>query len=219
MFKISDTQFERFIVYFTFLYTLIFSVNALARGNVEFIYYTALMVLSISIILFVHRKMHFYPIVLLSLSLLGLLHLLGGNITIGATRLYDLYFFPGAFRYDNLVHMFGSGIMVMLAHALITPILDNEFEKRRGYFVLLLVLIGMGLGAINELVEFLAVLVFDVSQQVGDYTNTLLDLVFNTIGSSFMAIFLVFSRRHLTKRLFSSDGESPNAESPVGKLS
>lgn len=200
--KISDVQLERFIVYFTFFYVLVFSVNALARGNVEFIYYTALMVLSISIILFIHRKMHFYPIVLMSLSLLGLLHLLGGNIYIGTTRLYDLYFLPGAIRYDNLVHMFGSSIMVMLAYALVTPILDDKFELSRGYFILLLVLIGMGLGAINELVEFLAVLVFDVSQQVGDYTNTLLDLVFNTVGSIIMALFLVITHQPVTKQFF-----------------
>ena len=204
--KISDAQLERFVVYFTFFYTLVFSVNALVRGNVEFVYYTALMILSISIIFFIHRKMHFYPIVLMSLSLLGLLHLLGGNVAIGDTRLYDVYFLPGAFRYDNFVHMFGSSIMVMLAYALLTPILDDKFELSRGYFILLLVLVGMGLGAINELVEFLAVLVFDVSQQVGDYTNTLLDLVFNTIGSIGMAVFLVFSRRHVTKQFFPENG-------------
>lgn len=195
---INEHQLEKFIVYFTFFYTLIFSINALLRGNVEFIYYTALMLLSISIIMFVHRRMHFYPIVLMSLSGLGLLHLLGGNLWIGTVRLYDYFFIPGIFRYDNFVHMLGSAIMVMLAHALLVPILDNDFEKRHSYFILLLVLIGMGLGAINELVEFFAVLVFNVGQQVGDYTNTLLDLVFNTFGTTLMAIFLVKGKIKLT---------------------
>ena len=69
-----------------------------------------------------------------------------------------------------------------------------------GYFILLLVIIGMGLGVINELVEFVAVLVFDVGKQVGDYTNNLLDLVFNTIGSIIMATFLVLTNQKLTHR-------------------
>ncbi len=199
--KISESQLEKFIVYFTFIYTLFFSVIALLRGNVEFIYYTAIMILSISTILFIHRRMHFYPIVLMSISLLGLLHLLGGNLYIHDIRLYDYYLIPNFFRYDNLVHMFGSAIMVMLAYALLTPILDDKFElQRRPYFILLLVLVGMGLGAINELIEFIAVLMFDVSKQVGDYTNTLLDILFNTIGSASMAIFLVLTRSHITRR-------------------
>ncbi len=195
----TTNQLEKFIVYFTSIYTFIFSLNALVRGNVEFVYYTALMIMSISIILLVHKRMHFYPIVLMSLSVVGLLHLLGGNIHIGTTRLYDLYLVPGIFRYDNFVHTLGSSVMVMLAHALLTPVLHSNFEKRRGYFVLLLVIVGMGLGAINELVEFGAVLIFNVGQQVGDYTNTLLDLVFNTIGSLLMAIFLVLTKKKLTQ--------------------
>ncbi len=195
----TQNQLEKFIVYFTSVYTAVFSVNALLRGNVEFVYYTAMMIMSITIILIIHKRMHFYPIVLMSLSVLGLLHLLGGNITIGNMRLYDIYFIPGLFRYDNFVHTLGSAVMVMLAHALLTPVLNDEFEQRRGYFILLLVLVGMGLGAINELVEFVAVLIFNVGQQVGDYTNTLLDLCFNTFGSIVMASFLVFTKKRLTQ--------------------
>lgn len=195
----TNHQLEKFIVYFTSIYTFVFSLNALLHGNVEFIYYTAMMVLSISLILFIHRRMHFYPIVLMSLSVIGLLHLLGGNLYLGSIRLYDYYFIPGIFRYDNFVHMLGSGVMVMLAHALLTPVLHKNFERNHGYFILLLVIVGMGLGSINELVEFVAVLVFDVGQQVGDYTNTLLDVTFNTLGSFIMATFLVYTNQHLTE--------------------
>lgn len=195
----TQNQLEKFIVYFTSIYTFLFSLNALVRGNVEFIYYTALMIMSISIILLINKRMHFYPIVLMSLSVVGLLHLLGGNIHIGETRLYDFYLIPNLFRYDNFVHTLGSAVMAMLAHALLTPVLHNNFEKRRGYFILLLVVVSMGLGAINELVEFGAVLIFNVGQQVGDYTNTLLDLVFNTLGALLMSIFLVFTKKKLTQ--------------------
>ncbi|MFA5995797.1 MAG: DUF2238 domain-containing protein [Patescibacteria group bacterium] len=182
---------EKFIVYFTLFYVSIFAINALVRGNVEFVYYTAVMALSIGVILFINKRLHFYPIVLISLSLLGLLHMLGGNYYIGTVHLYDFYLLPNIFRYDNFVHMVGSGIMVMLAYAMLKPVLLDSFERQTLYFGFLLVLVGMGLGAINELIEFFAVLVFDASKTVGDYTNTLLDITFNTIGSIITAIILV----------------------------
>lgn len=197
--KISHEQFEKFIVYFTFFYVTAFSVNALLRGNIEFIYYTGLMLLSMTIILMIHKRFHFYPVVLLGLSLLGLLHLLGGNVILGEVRLYDLYFIDGLFKYDNFVHMVGSGIMVMLAYAILKPTLADDFRNKDLYFMLLLVLLGMGLGAMNEMMEFIAVLLFDVAEQVGGYTNTLLDLIYNTIGSIIMAIILVKSKTPLVE--------------------
>lgn len=185
---------EKFVVYFTFVYISIFSINALIRGNVEFIYYTAVMLLSIAIIFFINKHFHFYPVVLISLSLLGLLHLLGGNAYIGDTRLYDMFFIPGIFKYDNFVHMIGSGIMTMLAYAMLHPVMADDFKGQDLYFILLLVVIAMGLGSINEIIEFVAVLIFDVSEMVGGYTNTLLDLIFNTIGSILVAIVLTKSK-------------------------
>lgn len=185
---------EKFVVYFTFVYITVFSINGLIRGNVEFIYYTAVMLLSIAIILFINKHFHFYPVVLMSLSLLGLLHLLGGNAYIGEIRLYDLYLIPGIFKYDNFVHMTGSAIMTMLAYAMLNPIVGDDFKGQNLYFILLLVAIAMGLGSINEIIEFVAVLVFDVSDMVGGYTNTLLDLIFNTIGSIIMAVVLMKSK-------------------------
>lgn len=171
---------------------------SLWRGNVEFIYYTAVLVLSIAVILTIHRRMHFYPVVLIGLSFLGLMHLLGGNIDIGVIRLYDYFIIPGLLKYDNVVHMFGTAIMVMLAYTLLEPILHDSFERRHhGYFIILLVLVGMGLGSINEIIEFFAVLMFNVGQWVGDYRNTLLDLIFNTIGATIMSTFLVKTHARL----------------------
>jgi hypothetical protein len=43
---------------------------------------------------------------------------------------------------------------------------------------------GMGLGALNEIVEFIAVLTLPETG-VGGYVNTSLDLTANTIGAAF----------------------------------
>lgn len=204
-------KFEKFIVYFTLVYVTLFAINALVSGNSEFIYYTAVMILSVSVILFIHRRMHFYPIILLSLSLLGLFHLLGGNYYVDNVRLYDYWIIPpNIFKYDNFVHTFGSGVMIMLAYAMLKPVLRDPFEHHDNYFIFLLVLVGMGLGVINELIEFVAVLTFKAGNEVGYYTNTLLDLSYNTIGSVVTAIILVKTRIPLVEILPSTEIRKKN---------
>lgn len=47
---------------------------------------------------------------------------------------------------------------------------------------MLIALMGCGFGAINEIVEFLAVVALPETG-VGGYANTLLDLVFNFVGA------------------------------------
>ncbi len=49
----------------------------------------------------------------------------------------------------------------------------------------------MGFGAFNEIIELLAVLLFDATQQVGGYLNNALDLVFNLIGSIIACFFII----------------------------
>lgn len=189
----------KWIVYFTLFYVSGFGLAAIARGDVEFIYYTALLSVAITVILLIHKRFQFYPFVLMALSGLGLLHLLGGNYFIGNIRLYDFFLIPHVFRYDNFVHMVGSGIMTMLAYAMLNPVVKNNLKRNDLYFVILLVLVSLGLGAVNELVEFFGVILFDVGNMVGGYTNTLLDLVYNTIGSIIIAVLLVTTKIPLVK--------------------
>lgn len=195
----SQLRFEKFIVYFTLGYTALFTVISLVGLNVEFIYYTVVMGVSMSTILAIHKRIKFYPVVLMSLSALGLFHLMGGNLYLGDVRLYDFYFIDGVFKYDNFMHSVGSAIMVMVSYALLQPAIADEFYDRRIYFGIILSLVGMGLGTINEIIEFIGVLLFDIQQQVGGYDNTLLDLIYNMVGSIVMATILVRSNMPLVE--------------------
>lgn len=57
------------------------------------------------------------------------------------------------------------------------------------------VLGAMGLGAVNEIIEFIAVVVFP-NTNVGGYINTALDLVFNALGAIVaMVLVRVFASR------------------------
>ena len=49
---------------------------------------------------------------------------------------------------------------------------------------LITILAGSGVGAMNEIVEFTAVVLLDVGDAVGGYTNTAMDIVCNAIGAS-----------------------------------
>ena len=58
----------------------------------------------------------------------------------------------------------------------------------------LIVLGGMGIGALNEIIEFAAVVIFGQTG-VGGYWNTALDLVFNLLGAIAATIFIHFYYR------------------------
>jgi uncharacterized membrane protein YjdF len=136
-----------------------------------------------NIIGFLHKRLLFSGSILTGLSIIGLMHILGGNLQLHGTRLYEVFFFWNTIKFDNLVHFFAAFIGTFLAYALILPFLDPELKKRPLGLYILMFLITMGLGAFNEVIEFSAVLTLNVGQWVGDYTNNALDLVYNALGS------------------------------------
>ena len=100
----------------------------------------------------------------------------------GDTVLYGYKIFPfidkgGEFyilKFDQVVHAFGFAVATLVMYEIIRP----RWRGSRGLLSFVAFLGGMGLGALNEIVEFVAVLVFPATG-VGGYFNTGLDLVFN----------------------------------------
>ena len=183
------------ILLFTILYVLIFSISALFTENDEFFYYTLLMGVLIYIVLVINQRMHFAPFIVINLSLIGFLHLLGGNAYIGTVRLYDFYFVPGLIKYDNLIHVYGTFIVTLVLYSMVSVYLNRELIRNRCWVIAVaLVLMAIGVGTINELVEFFAVVYFDAAEQVGDYFNNSLDLLFNTIGAIMATVILYWFR-------------------------
>jgi putative membrane protein len=91
------------------------------------------------------------------------------------------------------VHTFGFGVATLIAYHLLRPYLREGID-RWGTLSFLIVLMGAGFGALNEIVEFIAVVVMPETG-VGGYENTLLDLVFNLIGGILAVGFLALKRR------------------------
>ena len=125
----------------------------------------------------------------------------GGGVPVDGSVLYAHVVLPvyaaGEFvflRYDQIVHFYGFAVTALV----LWHLLRRHFPVMAGTASLLVfpVLGAMGLGAVNEIIEFIAVVVFP-NTNVGGYINTALDLVFNAAGAVFaMVLVRVFANTH-----------------------
>ena len=180
------------------IYVPIFTLIALRRSNYEFLLYVVVILIVAAWILWKQRKVRFERAVLWGLTIWGLLHMAGGNLRVGGDVLYGLTLVPliprlDILRYDQLVHTFGFGVVTLLCHHLLGPYLRERID-RWGTLSFLIVLMGSGFGALNEIIEFVTVLAVPQTG-VGGYENTLLDLVFNLIGGILAVVWLTCQRK------------------------
>lgn len=127
-----------------------------------------------------------------ALPVLGVAHLAGGLVRVGDDVLYNASFGSPAIRYDHLVHASAifAGTIALWSFVLSRA---EPHAARRG-LVLLAILAGLGLGALNETIEFLATVVHHGSH-VGGYANTGWDLVCNAVGGAAAGWYLTAQRQ------------------------
>lgn len=186
---------QKAVIAFNLLYIIPFVIYYLSIKDYEFLWYVAVLVILFVLVLSTLHKSKFDLSVLWGLSIWGLLHMAGGGIPVGDTVLYGLHLIPiidrgGEFfilKFDQLVHAFGFAVSTLIVYQLLRPQLKEKF--RPGVIIFVAILGGMGLGVVNEIVEFLAVVTFPETG-VGGYYNTALDLVFNTIGALLAGIYI-----------------------------
>ena len=193
------------ILVFTIVYLAAFTFNGVLNANFEFLYYTFLLSFLIYLVIYLHQRLHLGFFILFNLSLLGFLHLAGGNFYLGDLRLYDYYFIPYIFKYDNMIHSYGTFIGTWALYSLLISHFREPVKKRFPVLALLLIFMAIGMGTIVELVEFLAVIIFGVAEQVGDYYNNTLDLLFNFLGSV-LATVIIYFYQYRPKFILKIDG-------------
>jgi len=189
---------EWFLMIFNLAYIIGFGAYYISIKNYEFLWYVGVLVFFFLLIgLTLHRSKFDY-LILWGLSLWGLMHMAGGGIRLGDSVLYAWRMIPiinsgdiFILKFDQFVHFFGFGVTTLIAYHLLKPYLN----ERTNYKIIypLLVAVSMGLGALNEIVEFAAVVSFPETG-VGGYYNTALDLLFNMLGA-IAAIFVIHFRR------------------------
>lgn len=193
---------------FVVLYMIACSAMALMQGNNEFMLYAVIMVIFIVGILALHMRIRFSRTVLWLLAIWGLLHMAGGTLSIppeytdawraasdpgdrpSQAVLYSLRIHPDLPRYDQIVHVFGFFTAALACFQGLLVLLGAPRALATAFAAALM---SIGLGAINEVIEFIAVLSMPETN-VGGYTNTAWDLVSNTIGAVAGAIICLMTR-------------------------
>jgi len=179
---------KQWIVFaFTLFYVLAFATYYISIRNFEFLWYIGVIMFFFVLILFTLHRSRFDYVILAGLSLWGFLHLAGGSLMVDGGILYNWEVLPlfevsgsTVLKFDHIVHSFGFGVSALVLYHLILPYLNNAVNWKVLFTII--VVAAAGLGALNEAVEFIAV-IFVPETNVGGYTNTALDIVFNFLGA------------------------------------
>jgi putative membrane protein len=185
----------------TLAYLIPFTVAFVSKGNGEFIWYALIVVGLFLLVIGTLPTSRFPKGVLWALSAWALLHMAGGGVKVGAGVLYGLQLLPiyngGGemiiLKYDQVVHAFGFGICAYIVFHFLKRYCA---EPHRFGVYAIAALGGVGMGVLNEIAEFIAVILFP-NNGVGGYVNTSLDLVFNTLGAVIVmsAVAIVHKRK------------------------
>lgn len=181
------------LLIFTAIYLLIAGIYYLSRRNYEFIGYVGIVVLIFVLILGTNKKVDYPNIVLIGLSLWGAMHMLGG-VKIGDSVVYAKMLFNivgepyNILKYDQFVHLFGFGVATLAMFVLFKPFLKFPI-KRWTSISIIIIMAGFGVGALNEMIEFTAVVLMPETG-VGGFINTSLDLVADFFGAVLAMIYI-----------------------------
>jgi putative membrane protein len=175
-----------------------FSILFIARQNYEFLLYVGVIIFFLILILLTNRKVIMPNAVLWGLTAWSLMHMAGGGLYIGGKKIYEIILIPLVgdpyyiFKYDQFVHIVGFGTATLVMYFLLKPLLRDNLKQWTALSIVV-VMAGLGVGALNEIVEFLAtVLVPDTG--VGGYVNSSLDLVADLIGALGALVFIRLRR-------------------------
>jgi putative membrane protein len=165
---------------------IIFALLFLSRKNYEFLLYVGVIVFFMVVILATNERVSYPTSVLWGLTAWALLHMSGGGLFIRGTKLYEIILIPISekyeiFRYDQFVHIIGFGVATLVMYHLLKPLLAPDLNRRAALSIVV-VMAGLGVGALNEIVEFVATVLVPETG-VGGYVNTSLDLVSDLVGA------------------------------------
>ena len=199
--KTKINKFQLFILVFTILYVLLFGLYYIINGNFEFIWYVIILVFLIIFVSWLHSLYNFSSGVLLGVSIWGLIHMAGGSVRINGTVLYRYIIYPlfssdvagtDILRYDQFAHFYCYFFVTLLLYYIMNAYVKKDIN--RFALSILIIFMAMGIGALNERLEFIPVLILE-NTGVGDYFNTLWDIIFNTLGSIVAVVYIYFRRK------------------------
>ncbi len=190
------------VLAFNLLYLAIALIASFRLQNREFLFYFVVMCVLLVSVTALHLRWRLPMVALWGLSLWGVAHMAGGLMPVpeswpinGETHvLYNLWLIPQRLKYDQLVHAYGFGLVTWICWLGLQKAFASRGVRVQPTFGLLTLCVagGMGFGAANEVVEFIATLTLP-NTNVGGYENTGWDLVSNLVGCVLASV--VISRR------------------------
>ncbi len=184
-------------------YLLGFVIFGVAADKEQLLPYAIFTAAAMLITSLVYQRHELRAATLWGLAAWGLAHLSGGLLEVDGEVVYRLQLIPDLLRYDQAVHAIGFGFATA---AVWDVMLDVAPQVSRAPAAAISALGGMGLGAINEAVEFIITRV-QPNSNVGGFVNTGYDLIFNAIGCVTAGLILVRSRS--ASRSTTSESASP----------
>lgn len=210
---------------FTSAYLLGATIQSVRQGDAEFFLYAFVVLLLGLMTLSLHQHFRFPTALLWCLSIWGLMHLLGGLLHIPETWprqgvnsvLYNAWIIPGFIRYDNIVHAYGFSLLTWGAWRCLLPRLQRWFPTSG--VLILCFLASMGIGALNEMLEFIAVQ-SGLNTNVGGYADTGWDFIANTVGGvgAGLWIWIAYHEPHIVKQR-TKRGRMPEQQAGKRRLS
>ncbi len=186
---------------FTGVYMAAAAALALRDFNQEFIFYGLVMLALIGTVWWLDTRVRLSALSLWCLAIWGLAHMMGGTIAIPErltepgeqSVLYSLRLAPWFPKYDQIVHAFGFFTSTLVAWRALNASVEGVAPGRTlpATFgpIFAAMMVGMGLSAMNEIIEFVATLIFP-NTNVGGYVNTGWDLVSNLVGCVIAAVLI-----------------------------
>ncbi|MBD3238425.1 MAG: DUF2238 domain-containing protein [Candidatus Moranbacteria bacterium] len=174
---------------------ILFSIIFITSQNNEFLIYIAVIIFFLFLILKSSQTIYYPNIVLWGMTIWSIMHMTGGGIVYNGKKVYELMLIDligqpySIFKFDQFVHIFGFGVATLMLYYLLKPNIKKPI--RWISISIIIIMAGLGAGALNEIIEFSTVLMFK-DTGVGGYHNNLIDLVCNLIGS-LIALFIIWS--------------------------
>jgi hypothetical protein len=176
----------------TGLFTAALTAVGWARGSRELPLYLGLMAVMVPLAWWLHRRQPLTRPLMWAFSAWAFLHLAGGLLPEpggGAdSLLYSWWPVPGLLRFDHVVHAYGFGTCTWLCWHLLGRSCGPALRPTAGVLAIC-VAFGLGLGALNETVEFITTRLRP-GTNIGDFENTGWDLVANLAGTLLAAAWI-----------------------------
>ena len=182
--------------FFTAYYVALLAYGFLG-GNPQTPFYALFLAIGASIVARLHARHGLSPLVLWGLCAWGFMHMVGGLMEVGGRVVYEHSLGADQLRFDKFVHFFGFGFATLASYELLRATFGRDEPARSVAIVAFL--IGIGVGGINETIEF-GITLLPGESNVGGFSNTGWDLVANAAGAASAAVGGVFLERARSHR-------------------